>query len=80
MGVTADGLDPAVLDAVAEQSPVHVLDLAGRLDEHPVAVDLACARLRDRGDVRLVGRAEYALAETGRTDRTGARDTAAADE
>lgn len=68
MGV--DRVDLVTLDELADQSPLHVLEIAERTDEHPVAVDQACARLHDTGAILSVGRGKYELTETGRRHRS----------
>lgn len=62
----ADRLDWLTLDVLADRSPIHVLEIAERTEEHPVSVDLACARLHDEGDIRSVGLGQYELTEQGR--------------
>ncbi len=36
-----------ILETLAEQSPLHVLDFATELDKHPTLVDIAYARLHN---------------------------------
>lgn len=45
-------LETAVLAEIAERRPVHVMTIAECLDEHPITIDLTCARLHDRGYIR----------------------------
>lgn len=42
-------LDRAILGALSERTALHVIDLAGQIDEHPIEVDQACARLHEEG-------------------------------
>lgn len=58
-------LDATVLAVLARESPAHVVDIAASLDEHPVTVDQACARLHDRGAIRPANHGVYTLTEQG---------------
>lgn len=61
-----DQLAHSVLAKIAEHRPVHVVDLAERLDEHPIAIDQACARLQKTDHVRPVAGGRYTLTDEGR--------------
>lgn len=54
-----------MLSAIAEQSPVHVMDLAKGLDEHPVTVDQMCAHLHENGYIRPATHGSYTLTKSG---------------
>jgi Mn-dependent DtxR family transcriptional regulator len=42
-------LEWSILQALSERTSSHVIDLADQIEEHPVAVDQACARLHNEG-------------------------------
>ena len=54
-----------VLDALANQSSLHVMEISDATSEHPVTVDLACARLHENGDIASVGIGLYDITEQG---------------
>ncbi len=58
-------LDVAVLHALGESTPTHVLNLAERLGEHPVAIDHACARLHGNGYIESTTRGTYDITDRG---------------
>ncbi|MGQ3413136.1 MarR family transcriptional regulator [Natrinema sp. LN54] len=59
-------LERTVLDALADESPRYVVDLAAVIDEHPITVEQACDRLRDGENVRSVGCRRYEITAAGR--------------
>lgn len=59
-------LERTVLDALADESPRYVVDLAAAIDEHPIAVEQACDRLRGEEDVRSIGCRRYEITAAGR--------------
>lgn len=63
--MTTDRLEQVTLSTLAERAPLHVLDVADQADEHPIAVDMACARLHERGDIRSVGLGQYEITDQG---------------
>jgi len=63
----ADGeLEAAILRAVDDRPPVHLIDLADAVDDHPVAVERACARLDEDGYIRPAPEGLYTLTGAGR--------------
>jgi hypothetical protein len=58
-------VERVVLEALATQSSLHVIEISDLTNEHPVTVDLACARLHDNGDVASVGLGRYDITERG---------------
>ncbi|SEV88338.1 hypothetical protein [Natrinema salifodinae] len=59
-------LERAVLDALADEAPLYVVDLAATIDEHPVTVEHVCDRLHERGAIRSIGCRRYDLTASGR--------------
>lgn len=49
--------------ALETRGPLDVVDLATALETHPMTVEIACERLRERDCVRLVGSSRYRLVE-----------------
>lgn len=72
--MSPDRLDNVTLSVLADHAPLHVLDIAEQADEHPVAIDLACARLHDRGDICSVGLGRYDITDQGRRRCDGDQD------
>jgi len=67
------GNDRPVLETLAADGPLAVVDLAAAIDAHPVTVDHVCDRLHERDEVRLIGGQRYAITAAGRrrlTDET----------
>lgn len=64
-------LDVAVLHALSESTPSHVLNLAERLEEHPVAIDQACARLHGNGYIESTTRGTYEITNRGQRRLNG---------
>ncbi|SEP98103.1 hypothetical protein [Natrinema salaciae] len=58
-------LEREILDALVD-TPQYAVDLAAEIDEHPVAVEQACDRLRDAAAVRSLGCRRYEITATGR--------------
>lgn len=59
-------LEAVILETLIEQQAVHVVDLARQINEHPVAVDQACARLNDQGYLTLSNHGIYDVTDQGR--------------
>lgn len=72
--MSSDRLEHVTLSVLAEQAPLHVLDIAEEADEHPVAIDLACARLHDRGDIWSAGLGQFDITEQGQRRCNGNLD------
>lgn len=72
--MSTDRLEHVTLSVLAEQAPLHVLDIAGEADEHPIAIDLACARLHDRSDICSVGLGQYDITDQGQRRYNGHLD------
>ena len=62
-------VERGVLEVLVVQSPLHVMEISDRTNEHPVTVDLACARLHDNGDIVSVGLGRYDITELGQRRR-----------
>ncbi|MBZ6495903.1 MarR family transcriptional regulator [Natrinema longum] len=58
-------LERTVLEALADGEPRYAVDLAARIDEHPVTVEGACDRLHENGGIRSVGCRRYEITATG---------------
>jgi Mn-dependent DtxR family transcriptional regulator len=59
-----------ILETLAEQAPLYVIEIAQEVDSHPITVDRACARLHDGGYIHSVSRGYYRLTDTGRQQFT----------
>lgn len=59
-----------ILNALADDGPLHVLELAERVTGHPITVDQTCAQLHNDGHIYPVGGGRYRLTETGRDQLT----------
>lgn len=75
--MTSGRVEQRVLEALAARSPLHVIEISDHMSEHPVSVDLACARLHDNGDILPVGLGRYDITEQGqrRREEHGAEQT-----
>lgn len=60
-------IDIAVLRTIAEVRPVHVMELAASLEEHPVTVEQTCVRLTNNGYIRRATYGQYTLTENGQS-------------
>jgi DNA-binding Lrp family transcriptional regulator len=56
----------AVLAALAADGPLDIVELAERIDDHPLTVDRVCTRLRRDGAIRTIGGGRYCLTARGR--------------
>lgn len=61
-----DELELAVLRAIDARPPVHVMDLADAVDDHPLAVERVCTRLHEDGYISPDTHGLYGLTEAGR--------------
>ena len=68
-----EGLEAAILRTIDDRPPVHLIDLADAVDDHPVAVERACTRLDEDDYIRPAPHGLYTLTEAGRR-RLTARD------
>lgn len=59
-------LESDILNALTQHQSIHVIDLSQQMDEHPVAVDQACARLHNRGYLTLSNQGVYDVTDHGR--------------
>lgn len=59
-------LDHQILEILVEQGPVHVVEIASELDEHPIAVDRQCYSLQQNGAIRQVGGGVFTLTDSGK--------------
>ncbi|ELZ08165.1 hypothetical protein C478_19127 [Natrinema thermotolerans DSM 11552] len=60
------GNDRPILEVLAADGPLAVVDLAAAIDAHPVTVDHVCDRLYERDEVRLIGGQRYEITAAGR--------------
>lgn len=58
-------LESDILQTLAECAPLHVMDLTEEVDDHPVTVDQACARLHDDGHIFPSGHGVYDITDRG---------------
>ncbi|WP_226479192.1 MarR family transcriptional regulator [Natrinema amylolyticum] len=63
--MSREELERSILEVLADEGPSYVVDLAAAIDEHPVAVDHACERLRDEEAVRSIGCRRYEVTAAG---------------
>lgn len=63
--IQMDGVGTAVLDLLDTDGPLQVVEIATRLEMHPVEVDLQCSSLHDQGYIAMFGGGVYELTETG---------------
>lgn len=54
-----------ILQALADCTALHIIDLAKQIEEHPVAVDRACARLHNEDYISLSGYGIYDVTTRG---------------
>lgn len=54
-----------VIQALADGSPLHVMDIADAVDGHPITIDQTCARLYDEGFIFPLGRGRYEITDKG---------------
>lgn len=55
-----------VLETVADQSALHVMEISSVVDEHPITVDETCVCLHNQGCIRPLGRGVYEITEKGK--------------
>lgn len=60
-------LEDAILETLVEEEPLLVNEIAHRIDDHPLTVDMVCARLHDNGTIHQLSGGQYGL--TGRGER-----------
>lgn len=60
-------LEDAILETLVEEEPLQVNEIAHRIDDHPLTVEMVCARLHDRGKIHQLSGGQYGL--TGRSER-----------
>ncbi|WP_143414655.1 winged helix DNA-binding protein [Halorubrum sp. SD683] len=59
-------LEAAILRAIDDRPPVHLIDLADAVDEDPIAVERACTQLDEDGYLRPAPQGLYTLTDAGR--------------
>lgn len=57
--------DGEILEILAADSPLSVVDIARIADSHPITVDQTCIRLQEQGRIQLVGQGLYDVTEDG---------------
>jgi len=67
--------DQEILKILAANAPIHVMDIAKRIDHHPITVDQTCARLHERGHIYPAGRGLYDLTDEGKQQLEGISDS-----
>ncbi len=55
----------SVLRALSLDAPLHIIEIADRIDEHPIAVDQACSQLHDDEYITTIGGGRYCLTDDG---------------
>lgn len=59
---TSRAIEERIRETLAEHGELHVLELADRLEEHPITVEKACARLHRNEDIVPTGRGVFSAA------------------
>ena len=54
-----------ILQVLDTDGPLHVMEIASRIDGHPITVDQACARLHNDVYISPIGGSRYRLTEDG---------------
>lgn len=60
-----DQLEDEILEALVDEAPLHVNEIAAHIDDHPLTVDRVCARLHDDGHVYPLGQGRYEVTSRG---------------
>jgi len=55
-----------VLETVADQSALHVMEISSVVDRHPITVDQTCVCLHNQGCIRPLGRRVFEITEKGK--------------
>lgn len=58
-------MERKILQILDAGGPLHVVEIASQIDEHPVIVDQVCARLHDESYIRSIGGGRYRLTDDG---------------
>lgn len=58
-------MDRAILSVLNTDGPLHVTEIATRIDAHPITVDQICTRLYNDGYISPTGGGRYRLTDTG---------------
>ncbi|WP_255191627.1 hypothetical protein [Natronobeatus ordinarius] len=56
---TARAIEEQIRETLSEHGELHVLELADRLEEHPLTVENACTRLHQNEDIVPTGRGVF---------------------
>lgn len=56
---TARAIEEQIRETLSEHGELHVLELADRLEEHPITVEKACARLHRNEVITPAGRGVF---------------------
>lgn len=59
-----------ILKTISKSDGLHVVELAAKIDRHPVTVDRACGRLHDDGYLYSYERGRYRLTDCGQQQLT----------
>jgi predicted transcriptional regulator len=63
--MSRDQQEREILVTFAEHGPLHVMEVAQKVDNHPLSVDRACARLYDGGHISPFSHGYYRLTDHG---------------
>ncbi len=55
----------SILRALSLDDPLHITEIADRIDEHPITVDQACSQLHDDEYITTIGGGRYCLTDDG---------------
>lgn len=56
---TSRAIEEQIRETLSEQGALHVLELADRLEAHPITVEKACSQLHRNEDIVPVGRGVF---------------------
>lgn len=67
-------MEQRILERLQQRGPLHVMELANALDDHPVAVDRSCYRLHQDGYIETHTAGVYELTDAGARHLDGGHD------
>ena len=59
-------MEQDILHVLDADGPLYVMEIAAKIDGHPITVDQACARLHKDGHISPIGGGRYRLTDFGR--------------
>ena len=58
-------MEQDILHVLGTDGPLHITEIATRIDGHPITVDQACERLHNDGYISPIGGGRYHLTDDG---------------